>query len=142
MELPTFKFAIQSGLDDTFLPTKATAKNTGWDVRCAEPNGVILIPGQYAKISLGFQIFSPEGWWLELRPRSSSFIKKNLHALYGVIDEEFPHLAMFCCQYCPEGQYSTPLVIEYGERIGQLIPVKRQEVNNPVYALHRRGLKE
>jgi dUTPase len=143
IEIPTFKFALQDGLDDSFLPTKATKNDTGWDVRCAEPNGIKLYPFNYAKISLGFKIFAPSGWWISLKPRSSSFIKKQLHALYGTIDEEFPHVCMFCCQYIPddinyndlkntrdsiEHQYRRVLTIEYGERIGQIIPVRRQEM--------------
>ena len=127
-EIPTFKFALQEGLDSSFLPAKATRNDTGWDVRCAEKDGLILKPFQYAKINLGFKIFAPKGWWLELKPRSSSFLKKQLHALYGTIDEEFPHTCMFCAQYIPGEKFQTNLKIEFGERIGQIIPVRRQEM--------------
>jgi len=128
IEIPTYKFSLQDGLDSSFLPAKATPNDTGYDVRCAEKDGLYLKPFQYAKISLGFKIFAPKGWWISLKPRGSSFIKKQLHALYGTIDEEFPHICMFCCQYIPDQKFSANLKIEFGERIGQIIPVKRQEM--------------
>ena len=125
IELPVFKFALVEGLSDIFLPTRAHETDTGWDVRAAE--NFLLEPGQYVKIPLGFRVFAPQGWWLELHPRSSSFTKKNLHALYGVIDEAYQGQCLFACQYLhPENWRS--LQITAGEAIGQLIPVKRQEM--------------
>jgi dUTP pyrophosphatase len=140
MEVPVFRFALKEGLDDSFLPTKANSTDTGWDVRSAE--SLSVGPGQYIKIPLGFRVFAPEGWWLELRPRSSSFAKKHLHALYGVIDEGFESECLFAAEYLPERvrtyhEISTTTAyympndsfkIEKGEAIGQLVPIKRQEM--------------
>jgi dUTPase len=64
---------------------------------------------------------------MELRPRSSSFAKKNLHALYGVIDEDYEGNCVFAAQYIPH-DYTVALEIQEGEAIGQIIPVKRQEM--------------
>ena len=131
-EIPTFKFAV---MDYTFVnntniyfnPTKAHDNDTGWDVRAAE--AFTLRAGQYAKIPLGFRIFAPPGWWLELRPRSSSFAKKQLHALYGVIDEGYENELVFACQYIPDvSSMGKDLKINFGDAIGQVIPVKRQEM--------------
>ena len=73
-----------------FLPTKAVndPSATGWDVRaCFEDKKSITIkPFEYIKIPLGFRGFCPEGYWYELRPRSSTHAKKHLNSLYGVID--------------------------------------------------------
>lgn len=127
IEVPIFKFVLNDGVNDDFLPTRAENKATGWDVRCAEE--VMLRPGQYAKIALGFRMFAPPGWWLELRPRSSSFAKKKLHCLYGVIDEAYEGQMVFACQYIPDiSSLGNDLKIEAGEAIGQLIPIKRQEM--------------
>ncbi len=134
--IPTFKFAIRKNLEtnensDQFLPTRSDPEATGWDVRCAEPNGVLLRPSEYAKIRLGFRTFPPKGWWFELKPRSSTHAKKHLHCLYGTIDETFDLELLFSCQYLPENPsiLTNPIEIEYGEKIGQIIPVKRQEMN-------------
>lgn len=127
IEIPVFKFAIDENLSDIFLPTKGSEKATGWDIRAAA--AVRLRAGQYAKIPLGFQVLAPEGWWLDLRPRSSSFTKKQLHALYGVIDEDYEGQCLFACQYIPDiSSIGTDLKIEAGEAIGQIIPVKRKEM--------------
>jgi dUTP pyrophosphatase len=131
IEIPTFRFALDEGLDSSFLPTRGTDRATGWDVKSAE---TIFIPdGGYAKINLGFRALCPAGWWLELRPRSSSFVKKSLHALYGVIDEDYEGKMIFACHFLP-GQHErfpnaqTTLTVLKGEAIGQLIPVRRQEM--------------
>lgn len=164
-EVPEFKFALREDLKNNpeFLPTKSNPTDTGFDVRCADPDGIILKPFEYYKISLGFRIFAPEGWWLDLHPRSSSFFKKHLSALYGVIDETFTLEAAFLATYLPanvwipvwdmtdfpekkrvnfykqQGNFlNNPQHIihvddapriEFGERIGQLIPVRRQEMS-------------
>lgn len=140
--IPVFKFVLTEKLikacknsdfkPEDFLPTRSEDRATGWDVRCAEPKGVICQPGAYYKMSLGFHMLAPEGWWLELKPRSSAFLKKNLHALYGTIDELYGGEMLFACQFNPDSdgiiaRNNLPR-IEFGERIGQLIPVKRQEM--------------
>lgn len=124
--LPIFKFALAEGLIDIYLPTPGTDKATGWDVRSIQD--VTIKPGEYAKIPLGFRMFAPPGWWLELRPRSSTFAKKHLHALYGVIDEDYEGQCVFACQYIPLSldKDDSPIIIKTGESIGQVIPVKRQ----------------
>ncbi len=125
--IPVFRFALRDGLDEQFLPTRAHEIDTGWDVRCAEPQGVLLSPGQYTKISLGFRAFPPPGWWCELKPRSSTFAKKRLHSLYGTIDEGFENEWMFACQYIPSfAEQEDQCFIDFGERIGQIIPVRRE----------------
>jgi dUTP pyrophosphatase len=125
-ELPTFKFAIKEGLSDIYLPTRGSERASGWDVRSTDR--LLIRAGEFVKISLGFRLFCPPGWWMELRPRSSSFAKKNLHALYGVIDEDYEGQLVFACQYIPDKQIIAPLEIQEGEAIGQIIPVRRQEM--------------
>lgn len=144
-KIPEYKFAIREDLSDTkdlFMPTRATPLSAGWDVHAAMKDRATLELkfGENIKIPLGFRALCPAGWWYELKPRSSSFGKKNLHALYGTIDEDFEGELVFACQYLPDiGIYGSPnecglcfsewktLKIEFGEAIGQIVPVKRQE---------------
>lgn len=141
--VPEFKFALTeaAGGDSKFLPSKANETDTGWDVRCAEKN-LIIEPFEYVKIKLGIRMFAPDGWWLELRPRSSSHAKKNLNCLYGVIDNGYENELLLSAQYLPpinsERQTfpayleyyapALPLEINFGEAIAQVIPVKRREM--------------
>ncbi len=143
-DVPIFKFAIREDLKDTgdlFLPKRGTPKATGWDVKAAfeDRKPLIVSVGEHFKIPLGFRAFVPEGFWYELKPRSSTFGKKMLHSLYGTIDEDFGGWLVFACQYLPnletgaggenllvvKNQYLT---IDFGEAIGQIVPVKRQEM--------------
>lgn len=126
IEIPTFKFAVTEGLDPSlYMPVRGEPTATGWDVRAASV--FALNRFDHVKIPLGLRVLAPKGWWLELRPRSSSFAKKNLSALYGVIDEGYEGQLMFACQYLPENE-SERLGIQEGDAIGQLIPVRRQEM--------------
>jgi dUTPase len=124
--VPDFKFSLVEGCDDTFLPTKGEPKATGWDVRARTKT--VIQPYSYFKIPLGFKAFPPDGWWFHLYPRSSTFIKLNMHCLTGIIDEAFPLEVMLCGQYIPEKNNKAIITINAGDRIGQIVPVKRQEM--------------
>jgi dUTP pyrophosphatase len=145
-EQPEFAFALREDIKDDkrFMPTRAEEKASGWDVRAAMPDKqpLIIRPFQQVKIPLGFRSFCPDGWWYQLKPRSSTFAKKNLHALYGTIDETYEGELVFACQYIPDienwsgslaGQrvlnyFNKTLTINFGDAIGQLIPTRRQEM--------------
>lgn len=145
MSNPIYKFALREDLKDNkeFLPTRAEPKATGWDVRAAILDGkpLVLKPLQKVTIPLGFRGFCPAGFWYELKPRSSTFGKKSLHSLYGTIDETYEGELVFACQYIPELKLTEnylqtwyeylhhELTINFGDAIGQLVPVRRQEMD-------------
>lgn len=111
------------------MPAKGTPDATGWDVAAAPLKPITLRAGQYAKIPLGFRVLAPAGFWVELRPRSSTFAKKQLNCLYGVIDQDFFGECMFACQYIPDiSSLGNDITISAGDKIGQIIPVRRQEM--------------
>jgi dUTPase len=149
--LPQYKFALVKDVngDKQFLPTQGEPFATGYDVRAAMPDKKSLIISPFARllIPLGFRALCPDGWWFELKPRSSTFAKKNLHSLIGTIDQCFEGQVMFACQYIPQFKLNQisiegghryavsfdttmfeTLEIKYGDAIGQIIPVKRQEM--------------
>lgn len=161
---PVYKFAIREDLSDvtefSFLPTRAEPKATGWDVRAAFPDrkSVIVRPFQKLAIPLGVRGFCPDGWWYEIKPRSSSYAKKHLNALYGTIDETYEGELIFACQYIPQIEltgtqisneryalyYSdsmkNQLQIDFGDAIAQIIPRQRQDmevqsISNEEYAV-------
>lgn len=125
--IPNFKFCLDEGLDESFLPTRSEPNATGWDVRAAKD--IEIAHKQTVLIPLGFKIISPPGWWLELRPRSSTHAKKHLLSLYGVIDNDFFGNCFLCVTLIDHTKGTIPLTIEKGERIGQLIPYKLQDMN-------------
>jgi dUTP pyrophosphatase len=123
---PQFKFALQEGLDESFLPTPATNVATGWDVKCAKQ--MTIKANQYALIPLGLRVISPKGWWLKLNPRSSTFAKRNLHTLYGVIDQDYRGMIYLAAQYCPEYPINNEITLNFGDTIAQLIPAQIMEM--------------
>lgn len=156
-ETPEFKFCLVGDVDDTFLPTKSKNTDTAYDVRAAE-DVTFTVPTESKLIPLGIKCFIPEGWWLKLNPRSSTFAKLKLHCLYGVIDEGYENQIMLAASWQPtfidnlkykttkaieelgisealsrigglQLQKGSELTIKKGDRIAQLIPVRRQEMN-------------
>lgn len=148
---PIFKFALRDDLvnDRQFLPNRVEPKSTCWDVKAAfnDKQPLILKPFQRALIPLGFRTFCPDGWWFRLNPRSSTYGKKHLGSLYGIIDESYEGELLFACQYLPElnlhakldshyrndsiawdTSFQKSLTINFGEPIGQIYPIKRQEM--------------
>lgn len=147
-----------------YLPERCEDLSTGYDVRNAGPD-IELVPFQKALIPLGFRAFIPEGWYFELYPRSSTFHKKSIHSLYGVIDESFENYWFFACQYIPEiklhrddfgnllwnhyiSSSADSIQIAHGDRIAQIILRKRYsfdpfEVSNDDYleVVKQRGAK-
>jgi dUTPase len=136
-EIPVFKFALREDLvnEPQFLPTKGEPMATGWDVRAAQPDrkDLIIRPGQYVKIPMGFRCFCPEGWWYSFLPRSSSFAKKSLHCLTGTIDFSYEDQLLLAAQFLPDVcSLGKELNIKFGEALGQIIPYRLQnmEVNS------------
>ena len=133
-DMPVFRFAVREDLKDMaghFLPKKAESGSAGWDVRCAQKDRkpITLRSGQYARIELGFRTIPPPGWWIDLRPRSSTFAKKSLHYLIGTLDFSWRGENAYACQYIPDiNSLGKDLTLEFGEAIGQIIPVRMQDM--------------
>ena len=108
--------------DPIFAPTKSEPFAVGFDVRATKD--LEINSNSFFKIGLGIKLMCPRDWWVQLCPRSSTFTKKNIHALYGVIDPDYHDELSFCGHYLGEGK----LLITRGEKIGQLIPYKLPKV--------------
>jgi deoxyuridine 5'-triphosphate nucleotidohydrolase len=84
----------------------------------------VINPNEQALIPLGIKAFIPAGWWLQLNPRSSTFVKLGLSSLIGVIDEMYEGEIKFAVV----NHGPIPVTIKCKDRIGQLIPYERKEV--------------
>lgn len=121
---PKFYFLATS---DRFIPTN-DGRSVGWDV-CADIGSPMQIcAGQSLLIPLGIKVICPEGWWLQLNPRSSTFAKKDLVSLVGVIDTDYEGNIMLACKYLPTDKLSV-LTIQPGEKIAQLIPMELKKMH-------------
>lgn len=107
------------------LPDYQTAGAAGADLRAALVDPVVLAPGQRALIPCGFAMAIPQGWEVQVRPRS------GLAAKHGVTMVNGP--GTIDCDY--RGEVKVPIInlgqepfgIERGERIAQMVlaPVYR-----------------
>ncbi len=109
------------------LPAYETSGSAGMDVRAAVPGDapVILAPGARAMVETGLSVAIPEGYEIQVRPRSGLAAKHGLTCLNtpGTIDSDY------------RGEIKVILInlgadaftIKRGERIAQLVlaPVTR-----------------
>ena len=105
------------------LPAYATAGAAGMDVVAAE--AVTLAPGARAAVATGFAIAIPEGFEVQVRPRSGLAIKHGITCLNtpGTIDSDYRGEVKVILINLG----GAPFVISRGERIAQLVaaPVQR-----------------
>ena len=104
------------------LPAYATAGAAGMDVVAAE--GVTLAPGARAAVATGFAIAIPEGYEVQVRPRSGLALKHGITCLNtpGTIDSDYRGEVKVILINLGE----APFVIARGERIAQLVPAPVQ----------------
>lgn len=105
------------------LPHYETTGSAGMDVRAAD--AMIIAPGQRALVPTGFAIAIPEGYEVQVRPRSGLALKHGISVpnTPGTIDSDY------------RGEVGVILInhgddefaIAHGERIAQIVvaPVQR-----------------
>ena len=100
------------------LPTYATAHAAGMDVVSAED--VILAPGARHAVATGFAIAIPEGFEVQVRPRSGLALKHGITCLNtpGTIDSDYRGEVKVILANLG----SAPFEVVRGERIAQLVP--------------------
>lgn len=96
-------------------PAKAYAGDAGWDL--AARVAVRIPPGEYRDVPTGIAVALPEGYYMRLVARSSTFRQKGLLLVEGVIDAGFRG-ELFACVYNPSG---FPIWVAPGDRLMQAI---------------------
>ncbi len=100
------------------LPTYATQGAAGLDVVAAED--MTLSPGQRHAVATGFAIAIPEGYEVQVRPRSGLALKHGVTCLNtpGTIDHDYRGEVKVILANLG----SEPFEVRRGERIAQLVP--------------------
>ena len=108
------------------LPRYATPLSAGMDVRANIDEAVVLRPLERAMIPTGLSIQLPEGYEMQIRPRSGLAAKHGITVLNspGTIDADY------------RGEIRVILVnlsneefrIEAGERIAQMVVARHEQV--------------
>ncbi|MEO5773205.1 MAG: dUTP diphosphatase [Sphingomicrobium sp.] len=99
-------------------PVYATDGAAGMDVVAAEE--LVLVPGQRHAVATGFAIAIPEGYEVQVRPRSGLALKHGITCLNtpGTIDSDYRGEVKVILANLG----SEPFEIKRGERIAQLVP--------------------
>tara|TARA_R110001606_G_scaffold104543_3_gene228165 strand:+ start:4794 stop:5249 length:456 start_codon:yes stop_codon:yes gene_type:complete len=103
------------------LPAYETAGSAGMDVRAALPEAepMVLAPGARAMVPTGLSVAIPEGYEIQVRPRSGLAAKHGLTCLNtpGTIDSDYRgEIKVILINLGAE-----PFTIARGERIAQLV---------------------
>ena len=104
------------------LPAYATAHAAGMDVVAAED--VTLAPGARHAVATGFAIAIPEGYEVQVRPRSGLALKNGITCLNtpGTIDADYRGEVKVILANLG----SEAFEVKRGERIAQLVPAAVQ----------------
>ena len=108
---------------DLPLPAYATAHAAGLDVVAAE--ALTLAPGARHAVATGFAIAIPEGYEVQVRPRSGLALKHGITCLNtpGTIDADYRgEVKVILANLGTE-----PFAIGRGDRIAQLVPAPVQQ---------------
>jgi dUTP pyrophosphatase len=100
------------------LPSYASAGAAGLDVVAAE--SLTLAPGTRHAVATGFAIAIPEGFEVQVRPRSGLALKHGITCLNtpGTIDSDFRGEVKVILANLGD----APFEVVRGERIAQLVP--------------------
>jgi dUTP pyrophosphatase len=104
------------------LPCYATTGAAGLDVVAAEE--VTLAPGARHAVATGFSVAIPEGYEIQVRPRSGLALKHGITCLNtpGTIDSDYRgEVKVILANLGTE-----PFEVRRGERIAQLVPAPVQ----------------
>ena len=110
------KIVNTSGLD---LPQYSTEHSAGMDVRAAIDMPVTIMPGERKLIPTGLRVQLPDGYELQMRPRSGLALKRGVTLLNspGTIDADFRgEIGVIIINHSDE-----PFIIERGDRIAQMV---------------------
>lgn len=93
----------------------------GIDLYNAQDGPVVVAPHESVEIPAGIRIKVPEGYCGFIRPRSSTFFKRGLLVIEGIIDSGYTG-PLFMHVYNPAlNGRDFPVVVQPWERVGQLV---------------------
>jgi dUTP pyrophosphatase len=107
------------------LPTYATAGSAGMDIRASLTEALTLEPMERKLIPSGLFVEIPEGYEIQIRPRSGLALKQGITCLNtpGTIDSDYRgEIKVLLINLSNEKQ-----LIENGDRIAQMVLAKTEK---------------
>lgn len=118
---PLVRFLRLDGNHDLPIPAYATAGAAGFDLRAAVPvdQPVTLAPGARALVPIGFAVGLPDGYEMQVRPRSGLAVKNGVTVLNSPGTVDCDYRGPVAVPLINHGQ--EPFVINRGDRIAQAV---------------------
>lgn len=120
-----FTWLDPDGSADLAVPSYETPGSSGLDVCAAVEDDVIIAPGGRTLVSTGFAVAIPEGYEIQVRPRSGLAMKHGLTLpnTPGTVDADYRGEVKIAMINLGE----KPVTIRRGDRVAQLVltPVLR-----------------
>ena len=110
---------ISDRFNDIPLPEYATTGSSGLDLRAAVENEVIIETGKTALIPTNISVEIPEGFEIQVRPRSGLAVKHGIGVLNspGTIDSDYRgEIGLILINWGKD-----PFTIRRGDRIAQMV---------------------
>jgi len=108
------------------LPEYQTKGSVGCDVYACVNLPVWIQPGESKLISTGLKVIIPEGYEIQVRPRSGLALKKQITVLNtpGTVDSDYrQEIGVILINHGKE-----PFHVNKGDRIGQLVMNKIEKI--------------
>lgn len=113
------RFKRWDGNADLPVPAYASAGAAGFDLRAAVPDGetMVLKPGAWAMVPTGFSVAIPDGYEMQVRPRSGLAFKNGVTVVNapGTVDSDYR--GQVCVLLINLGE--EDFAIRRGDRIAQ-----------------------
>lgn len=119
---------------DAIMPTKATKGSAGYDVYACVPeftDGVMVHPHNSLVLSTGINVSIPEGYEIQVRPRSGLAVKHGITVLNtpGTVDSDFSGDGEdFEVKVILFNHNKIPFLVKHGDRIAQMVICKLPDV--------------
>ena len=113
------KAAIAAGVVNNLVPAYDHDGDSGMRLYVLEDT--LLQPFVPTLIPHGIAVKPPEGHETQIRPRSSTLFKRNIHVAMGTIDYPYRGELMSCVMYTPRFASGEPLKLKAGDRVSQLV---------------------
>ena len=108
------------------LPEYATALSAGMDVRAAVEEPVTIAAGARALIPTGLRVALPEGFELQMRPRSGLALRSGITLLNspGTIDADYRgEIGVILINHS-----DVPFTVNRGDRIAQIVLARYERI--------------
>lgn len=123
--MPSIKVKRLTHAHDLPLPKYMSAGASGCDLHAAVAQELVLAPGQISLVPTGLCLQIPEGYEVQIRPRSGLALKHGITLVNspGTIDSDYRGEV----QLIMINLSQVPFVLKRGERVAQMVVHKVEQ---------------